>query len=27
MPPAGSVVVQNGVRFQIQPDGTAKALQ
>lgn len=27
MPPAGSIVVQNGVRFQIQPDGTAKALQ
>jgi hypothetical protein len=27
LPPAGSIVVQNGVRFQIQPDGTAKALQ
>jgi hypothetical protein len=27
LPPPGSVVVQNGVRFQIQPDGTAKALQ
>jgi hypothetical protein len=27
MPPAGSVVIQNGVRFQIQADGTAKALQ
>jgi hypothetical protein len=27
LPGAGSVVVQNGVRFQIQPDGTAKALQ